>query len=64
MSHAGPLPRLGILAEDLDKLAIWNKGIPISGWDPAIWRYDCDGRVIRYSDYGSQTEYRMAEGPR
>ncbi len=32
--------------------AVWNKGRPIPNYDPNVWRYDDDGRVIKRSDYG------------
>ena len=35
-----------------EKLAVWSKGLIIAGFDPAIWRYDVFGNVLRYSDYG------------
>ncbi len=33
--------------------AVWSKGSVINGYDPAIWRYDICGAVMKYSDYGN-----------
>lgn len=42
----------------LERLIIWNKGSAIPGWDPAAWRHDFEGYVIRWSDYGdTSSEY-------
>ena len=39
----------------LDFNLVWRKGHPIEGYDPASWRRDDYGRVMRYSDYGDRT---------
>jgi hypothetical protein len=58
MSGFEPLPALpSETRELLERLFIWNKGTIIPGWDAAIWRWDCDGRVIRFSDYGIRSEH-------
>lgn len=36
------------------KLAVWQKGIVVPGYSPAIWRHDVFRRLIRYSDYGNR----------
>ena len=41
-------------ATDFRKLAVWNKGRVIAQHDPAIWRLDAHGNLIRYSDYGNR----------
>ncbi|HEX4273315.1 MAG TPA: hypothetical protein VHZ32_18125 [Rhizomicrobium sp.] len=49
---------LGLGAIETKKLAVWSKGATIfqNGvhHDPAIWRHDAHGNVIRYSDYGDR----------
>lgn len=40
-------------AEQL-KLAVWNKGHIIPGYDSNIWRRDDFGHAMRYSDYGDR----------
>jgi hypothetical protein len=40
--------------EDQKKRMVWEKGIPILGYDSAVWRYDAFYRVIRFSDYGDR----------
>ncbi len=37
------------------KLAIWAKGRVIENYDPAVWRHDDKGSVMRYSDYGNRS---------
>lgn len=34
---------------------LWKKCTPIRGYDPAVWRYDVYGYVIKRSDYGDQS---------
>lgn len=36
------------------KLAVWNKGAAIPGYDPTVLRLDAKGNVIRYADYGNR----------
>jgi hypothetical protein len=38
----------------LQKDAVWAKGNVIPGFDPAVWRRDSMGSVMRYSDYGDR----------
>ena len=38
----------------LQKDTVWAKGIPIPGYDSAVWRRDSTGSVMRYSDYGDR----------
>ena len=44
----------GLLVGVLTKIAVWEKGTPIPGWDPDIWRRDGYGNAIRYSDLGNR----------
>jgi hypothetical protein len=58
MSGIGPLPGLSAEQRDfLELLLVWSRGTIIPNWDPTIWRWDCDGRVIRFGDYGLRSEY-------
>lgn len=34
---------------------VWRKGRVIPGYDPNIWRYDVNGSVIHFGDYGDRT---------
>lgn len=36
------------------KLAVWEKGREIPGYDAAIWRWDTYGSVMKYSEYGNR----------
>ena len=61
---------IGLGAIESKKLAVWNKGIPIfqngRHFDPAVWRHDTNGNVIRFSDYGdrnSQFGWEMDHWP-
>ncbi len=36
------------------KLAVWQKGRIVLGWDPAVYRQDDFGWWICYSDYGDR----------
>jgi hypothetical protein len=40
--------------DEQKKLAVWNNGHIIQGYDPAVWRHDDFGRTIRYGDYGDR----------
>lgn len=40
-------------ATDEVKLAVWQKGRAIPGYDAAVWRYDTCGSPIRFSDHGN-----------
>lgn len=42
------------LSDASRKIAVWQKGQPIRGYDAAIWRHDAYGHVIRYADYGDR----------
>ncbi|MEZ0224620.1 MAG: HNH endonuclease signature motif containing protein [Alphaproteobacteria bacterium] len=37
------------------KLAVWMKGRHIPGYDPAVWRWDYFGAVMKYAEYGSRS---------
>jgi hypothetical protein len=41
--------------EEIKKLFVWARGTPIVGYDPAIWRYDWFGTLMRYRDYGDRS---------
>src|SRR5687768_14132933 len=41
----------GLLGGMDEKYAVWLKGHTIEGYDPAVWRRDEFGHLIRYSDY-------------
>lgn len=57
MSLLAALGGLG-LTDEQRKLAVWNKGRIIQGYDAAIWRHDDFGHVIRFTDYGDrQSDY-------
>ena len=38
-------------ADENLKRQVWNKGRPIGGYDPAMWRSDQCGHAMRYSDH-------------
>ena len=45
-------------ADEKTKLIVWSKGIliPDNGsthWDPAIWRFDICGFIIKYDHHGN-----------
>jgi hypothetical protein len=44
-----------IFADELRKLAVWEKGVPIPGRDASEWRRDEFGGAMRYSDYGNRS---------
>lgn len=39
------------------KEKIWNKGKPIKGKNPEVWRKDVAGNKIRHGSYGTRGEY-------
>jgi hypothetical protein len=51
------LPPWLLLNGDSRKLAIWEKGQSVQGYDPREWRMDSYGCWIRFSDYGQQTTF-------
>jgi hypothetical protein len=42
-------------SEEDRKRLVWTKGRVIPGYDPAVWRHDDYGRVMRYADYGCRS---------
>lgn len=40
-------------ADEQLKRAVWNKGTPIPGYDPSVWRRDVCNHAMRYADHGS-----------
>lgn len=41
-------------AEEKTKRAVWNKGRVIPGYDPAVWRYDMCGDVMKFPEHGNE----------
>ena len=37
-----------------EKLQVWQRGIAIPGYDPALWRRDNDGNAICFTAYGDR----------
>jgi HNH endonuclease len=37
--------------------AVWRKGRVIDNFNPAEWRWDMCGSVMRYQDYGTEGKY-------
>jgi len=37
--------------------AVWQKGRAIQGWNPAEWRMDALGGLMRYAEYGQTTAF-------
>lgn len=49
--HGGPWT-------DHEKLAVWQKGTQIQGYDSSIWRRDICGHAMNYSEHGNRnSEY-------
>ena len=40
-------------ADESLKLDVWAKGVGMPHLDPAVWRWDRCGRIMRYSDHGN-----------
>ncbi len=38
--------------DENSKKLVWNKGTPIKGYDPAVWRRDICRDAMKYSDHG------------
>ncbi len=36
---------------------VWTKGKDVPGRDRSVWRFDDCGALIRFNDYGKQSEY-------
>lgn len=41
-----------------EKLKIWEKGKAITGMNPAIWRLDQCGAIMKWDMYGDRTDKR------
>jgi hypothetical protein len=54
MSGSSNFDVLEAIRADYRKQRVWMKGTPIPGYDPAVWRYDRAGKIIRYADYGDR----------
>jgi hypothetical protein len=39
------------------KVVAWNKATPIASYPADIIRQDCDGRIIRWDQYGLRSDY-------
>lgn len=39
------------------KRAVWEKGTAVPGYDPAVWRLDSCGHLIRYDLHGQEVEH-------
>ena len=39
------------------KLAVWDKGSTVDGHDPAVWRMDGAGSLIRFSEFETTADY-------
>jgi hypothetical protein len=50
----GMLGLLGGFPPEHRKLAVWAKGHVIVGYDPAIWRRDDFGHIMKFSEYGDR----------
>src|SRR5580704_9050836 len=37
--------------------AVWRKGRVIDKFDPATWRHDVAGSVMKFSDYGTTSKF-------
>ncbi len=46
--------RSGGAFDDATIVAVWRKGRAIAGYDPAVWRHDSCGRVMKYGQYGNR----------
>jgi hypothetical protein len=49
------MPAILELADDeTRKIAVWEKGMAIANYDPAVWRCDARGQVIKFADHGNR----------
>ncbi|WP_299396541.1 HNH endonuclease signature motif containing protein [Pelagibius sp.] len=39
-------------ADEKLKRSVWQKGRPIDGYDPKVWRRDACNHAMRYADHG------------
>ncbi len=42
------------LADTILRFRVWQKGLPIQGFDQNMWRSDAYGFTMRWSDYGNR----------
>lgn len=47
----------GVSGDLLDRTVAWLAASPIFGSDPNELRQDCDGRLIRWSEYGQYSDF-------
>ena len=43
--------------EEQTKLNVWSKGKSIAGYDSKVWRHDMCGNVMKYVEYGEETNH-------
>ena len=48
-------------ADENLKLRVWNKGRPIPGYDPAVWRHDQCRHSMKYSEHGNTSSKSPSE---
>ena len=46
---------MSTLFGNIERHSVWAKGRIIPGHDPAVWRYDDYGYLIRFADYGDRS---------
>lgn len=39
---------------DKTKIDVWKKGREIQGYDSGTWRYDSQGTLMKFSEYGNR----------
>lgn len=39
--------------DEKTKILVWQKGIPIPGFNPIVWRRDVCGHAMQYSEHGN-----------
>lgn len=43
------------IADALHRRMVWEKGQPIGGYSPDIWRFDAFGNLIHWPHYGDRS---------
>ena len=41
--------------DEQTKVLVWQKGIPIPGYDPAQWRRDAEGNALSFAAHGDRS---------
>ena len=44
------------MVTETEKRAVWDKGDPIRGKNPDVYRRDSEGNKIRYASHGAETD--------